>query len=91
MTKKEIVKYVANATDNTVKETELVVDTFIDYIKQSLVQHEDVTIHGLGKFTTPLRGARTARNPRTGEAVEVPPRYTVTFKPAKELKDSVNE
>ena len=39
MTKKEIVKFVAQSTDNTIKDTEEIVDEFINYVKNSLVQH----------------------------------------------------
>ena len=91
MTKKEIVKFVAQSTDNTNKDTEEIVEEFINYVKNSLVQHEDVVIHGFGKFTTKLRDARTARNPQTGEAIEVPAKYALTFKPTSTLKAEINE
>ena len=91
MTKKELIKFVADSTENTVKDTTEIVDTFIDYIRHSLVQHEDVVIHGFGKFTTKLRDARTARNPQTGETIEVPAKYALTFKPTSTLKAEINE
>lgn len=91
MTKKELIKFVADSTENTVKDTAEIVDTFIDYIRHSLVQHEDVVIHGFGKFTTKLRDARTARNPQTGETIEVPAKYALTFKPTSTLKAEINE
>ena len=91
MTKKELIKCVAQSTDNTIKDTEEIVDEFINYVKNSLVQHEDVVIHGFGKFTTKLRDARTARNPQTGETIEVPAKYALTFKPTSTLKAEINE
>ncbi len=91
MTKKEIIKFVADSTEHTVKDTTEIVDTFIDYIKNSLVQHEDVVIRDFGKFTTKLRDARTARNPQTGETIEVPAKYALTFKPTSTLKAEINE
>ena len=91
MTKKEIVKFVADSTENTVKDTTEIVDTFIDYVKHSLAQHEDVVIHGFGKFSTKLRDARTARNPATGETIEVPAKYALSFKPTSALKAEINE
>ena len=91
MTKKEIVKFVAQSTDNTIKDTEKIVDEFINYVKNSLVQHEDVVIHGFGTFKTKLRDARTARNPQTGETIEVPAKYALTFKPTSTLKAEINE
>ena len=91
MTKKEIVKFVAQSTDNTIKDNEEIVDEFINYVKNSLVQHEDVVIHGFGTFKTKLRDARTARNPQTGETIEVPAKYALTFKPTSTLKAEINE
>lgn len=91
MTKTELVKYVAQSTNNTVKDTGEIVDEFIDYIKKALHEHEEVTIHGFGRFDAKLREPRTARNPRTGETIEVPAKYAVTFKPVSSLKELVNE
>ena len=81
----------AQSTDNTIKDTEEIVDEFINYVKNSLVQHEDVVIRDFGKFTTKLRDARTARNPQTGETIEVPAKYALTFKPTSTLKAEINE
>ena len=91
MTKKELIKFVSQSTDNTIKDTEEIVDEFINYVKNSLVQHEDVVIRDFGKFTTKLRDARTARNPQTGETIEVPAKYALTFKPTSTLKAEINE
>ena len=91
MTKKERIKLVAQATDNTMKDTEEIVDEFINYVKNRLVQNEDVVIHGFGTFKTKLRDARTARNPQTGETIEVPAKYALTFKPTSVLKAEINE
>ncbi len=91
MTKKELIKFVADSTENTVKDTTEIVDTFVDYIRHSLLQHEDVVINGLGTFKPKLRDAHTARNPKTGETVEVPAKYAVTFKPTRTLKEEINE
>ena len=91
MTKKELIKFVAQSTDHAIKDTEEIVDEFINYIKNTLVQHEDVVIRDFGKFTTKLRDARTARNPQTGETIEVPAKYALTFKPTSTLKAEINE
>lgn len=91
MTKKELIKFVAQSTENTIKDTEEIVDEFIGYIKNALVEHEDVTIHGFGTFKTKLRDARTARNPQTGETIEVPAKYALTFKPTPAFKAEINE
>lgn len=91
MTKKELIKYVAGSTEHTIKDTEEIVDEFINYVKNALVEHEDVTIHGFGTFKTKLRDARTARNPQTGETIEVPAKYALAFKPTSTFKAAINE
>ena len=91
MTKKELIKFAADSIEHTVKDTTEIVDTFIDYVKNSLVQHEDVVIRDFGKFTTKLRDARTARNPQTGETIEVPAKYALTVKQTITLKPEINE
>ena len=48
-------------------------------------------IRDFGKFTTKLRDARTARNPQTGETIEVPAKYALTFKPTGVFKAEINE
>ena len=51
---------------------------------------QPVILHGFGTFELRKRDARTGRNPRTGEPVEIAASTTVAFKPAKALKDSLN-
>ena len=86
-----MIKYVAQSTNNTLKDTDTIVGEFLEYIKKALHEHEEVVIHGFGKFSVKERAARTARNPRTGETIEVPAKYAVTFKPHSALKGLVNE
>ena len=59
-------------------------------IERSLLAGQPVTLHGFGTFELKKRDARTGRNPRTGEPVEIAASTTVAFKPAKALKDSLN-
>lgn len=58
-------------------------------IAGQLAAGDDVSIGGFGKFETRERGARQARNPATGETVQVPARRAPAFKPARNLKDCV--
>ena len=55
-----------------------------------LAQGEDVTIVGFGRFTTKRRMARSRRNPRTGEALEIPEATVPVFKASKILRNAVN-
>lgn len=61
-----------------------------EYLRICLEEGEDVDIPGLGKFSAVDRAARTARNPRTGAAVDVPASRAVKFRPAKALRDALN-
>ena len=62
----------------------------IDTLASSLAAGQPVEIRGLGSFEVKERKARKARNPKTGEAVEVPPRQRIFFRPGRELKISLS-
>ena len=66
-----------------------VVDAIIEAMTTALAQGNKVEIRGFGNFTVRQREARKARNPRTGELVEVPAKRVPHFKPGKELKAMV--
>ncbi|MBI4654838.1 MAG: integration host factor subunit beta [Nitrospirae bacterium] len=72
------------------KQTEIVVETVFDSIKSSLANGEKVEIRGFGNFRLRQRKPRKARNPKTGESVEVPAKRVPFFKVGKELKEMVN-
>lgn len=75
--------------DITKADAERAVQRIIDTIVDTLAEHEEVSIAGLGIFKTRLRKARTARNPRTGEPIQVPAMHVPKFRPAKALKEAV--
>ena len=89
MNKQALVDVVHEVIGGTKAGAEKVVDVMIDSIISSLKKGDDVSIAGLGIFTVKERAARTARNPRTGEAVSVPAMRVPKFKAAKALKDAV--
>jgi len=66
-----------------------VVDTMIEAMTRALAQGSKGEIRGFGNFTVRQRDARKARNPRTGEIVEVPAKRVPHFKSGKELKEMV--
>ena len=80
---------VAGKTGLTKKDSALAVTAALEVIEDALVNGEEVSLSGFGIFKVKERKARTARNPRTGEAVPVPPSRGVSFKPATRLKDLV--
>ena len=81
------------ASDNPelrAQEVEQVVDIFFDEIAQRLAEGGRVELRGFGAFSTREREARTGRNPRTGEAVDVPAKRVPYFKPGKEMRNPLN-
>jgi len=91
MTKADLVEQVAEAIGPgiTKKDCSLVVDGFLNAVKLALANGENIEIRGFGTFKVRKRKTRTARNPRTGDAVEVPSRSVPVFKPSKHLRTRV--
>lgn len=91
MTKADLVEQVAEAIGPgiTKKDCALVVDGFLSAVKRALAEGENIEIRGFGTFKVRKRKARMARNPRTGEPVEVPSRFVPVFKPSKHLRNKV--
>ena len=71
MNKSELIKTLAEKNGLHVDEAAMVVNTFFDSIKQSLVDAERVEIRGFGSFKVKDYGGYTGRNPKTGEIVQV--------------------
>ena len=72
------------------QEIEQVVDIFFEEIAQRLAEGGRVELRGFGAFSTREREARTGRNPRTGEPVDVPAKSVPYFKPGKEMRSALN-
>ena len=72
------------------EELERVVDVFFDEIAQRLADGGRVELRGFGAFSTREREPRKGRNPRTGDAVEVPAKRVPYFKPGKEMRARLN-
>ena len=89
MNKAAIVESVHEKIGGTKVQAEEVVDTIINSIVSSLKNGDEVSIAGLGIFSAKQRAARTARNPRTGEPIQVPAMRVPKFRAAKALKDAV--
>jgi len=75
--------------DSTRAEAKRAMETVIDEIVDTVSDAEEVSIAGLGIFKSRIRQARTARNPQTGEEIEVPKMRVPKFRPAKALKEAV--
>ena len=76
--------------DLTQREIETVVGAFFDSVSDQLGKGGRVELRGFGAFSTRKRDARTGRNPRTGEAVDVDAKRVPYFKPGKEMRERLN-
>lgn len=93
MRKADLVDQVVDAIGPGVSRTEcaLVVDGFLNAIKQALARGEAIQIRRFGTFKLQKRKARAARNPRTGASVEVPARAVPVFKASDVFRRQVNQ
>lgn len=91
VTKKEIVKQIADKIGLTQLKTKEIVQLTFDAIVDTLLNDPDhrIELRNFGVFEVRQRKARKARNPRTGQRVDVPPKNVVTFKPGKEMEERV--
>lgn len=89
MNKASLVEQVQSVLGGTKAEAERAVEALFDAITGELKKGGEVSVAGFGIFSVKARAARTARNPRTGESVNVPAMNVPKFRAAKALKDSV--
>ena len=89
MTKKNIVRRIADELDRTELETKEIVQKTLDAIINVLAAEGRVELRNFGVFEVRKRKPRQARNPRTGEKVMVGERFTVKFKPGQAVEERV--
>jgi DNA-binding protein HU-beta len=90
MNKGELVDAVASAAGLSRAEATKAVDGVLDAIQGTLSNGGSVSLVGFGTFSVKARAARTGRNPRTGEAIQIKASNVPGFKAGKGLKDAVN-
>jgi nucleoid DNA-binding protein len=91
VTKKEIVKQISDRIGLTQLKTKEIVQLTFDAIVDTLLDVGRIELRNFGVFEVKQRKARKARNPRTGDRVDVPPKFVVTFKPGKEMEERVRK
>ncbi|MEM1225341.1 MAG: HU family DNA-binding protein [Planctomycetota bacterium] len=91
MTKKDIVRVVSEELGLTQQQTKDVVQRTFDSIIETLVREGRIELRNFGVFEVKSRAARKARNPKTGQQVDVPQKSVVTFKPGKIMEQRVRE
>jgi DNA-binding protein HU-beta len=90
MTKAELIDSIAAKADLQKSAAERIVNAIFDDIVTALKGGDKVNISGFGTFQVSDRKARTGRNPKTGEAIQIEASRTAKFKAGKGLKDSLN-
>ncbi len=90
MNKSEFVEKVAEATGFTKADAAKAVDAVVETVTEALKDGDSISLVGFGTFSVKRREARTGRNPRTGEAIQIAASNIPSFKAGKSLKDAVN-
>jgi DNA-binding protein HU-beta len=90
MTKADLIESVASKVDLSRATAERAINTLFDDITAALKQNDKVNVSGFGTFSVSTRKARTGRNPKTGETIEISASRAAKFKAGKTLKDSLN-
>lgn len=90
MTKAELVDLITGTTGMNRRDTVTVVNLIMENIGNALAGGDKVELRGFGSFKVKRRRSRLARNPRTGDAVDVPAKRVPYFKASNELKDRLN-
>ncbi|MDH4109370.1 MAG: HU family DNA-binding protein [Gammaproteobacteria bacterium] len=90
MNKGELIESVAAAAGLSRADATRAVDAVLDSVTRALSGGSSVSLVGFGTFTVKSRAARTGRNPRTGEAIQIAASRVPGFKAGKALKDAVN-
>lgn len=91
MTKKDIVRIVAERLGQTQLLTKEIVQKTFDVIIETLVKTDRIELRKFGVFEVKHRAARIARNPKTNQEVKVDEKFVVSFKPGKEMEEQVQE
>lgn len=92
MTKSELIQRLAEQNPHLyLRDVEKIVETIFNEITTALVRGDRVELRGFGAFSVKHRDARTGRNPRTGETVQVPAKRLPFFKTGKALREKLNE
>jgi len=91
MTKAELIAAIAEKSGLTKSQAETTFNATFEMIAELMAKQQDVSIPGFGKFVTKTRAERKGRNPSTGQEIVLPEAVVASFKPASQLKDTINE
>lgn len=89
--KQDLINKYADIKGLTKKDAGEVIDTVFDLIKDAIINEGGLDIYGFGKFEVVQRAERKGRNPQTGQEITIKASKAPKFKPAKALKDVINQ
>jgi DNA-binding protein HU-beta len=89
MTKADLVAVIAKATGGSKISAERAMTAFVSGVVESLRRGKNVTISGFGTFVVTRRAGRNGRDPRTGNAITIPPAKVPRFRPSRSLRSAV--
>lgn len=90
MTKGELITAIAEKTDLTKKDTDVILSAFFDTVKDVMSRGEKIQLIGFGTFEVVERAERVGRNPHTGEELVIPASKSPKLKFGKAMKDAIN-
>ncbi len=90
LTKTIIAEKIQDTLELSRTETYDVMEDFLEIMKKTIANGEDIMISGFGKFCVNEKSARKGRNPATDKEMTLPARRVVTFKCSGKLRDSIN-
>ena len=91
MTKKDMAKAIAEEMGLTQGQAREIIQRVFDGITETLLHEGRLELRNFGVFAVKKRRPRRARNPRTGQAVAVPAKLVVTFKPGRDMEERVGQ
>ena len=90
MNKSQLVEHIAQTADLSKAQADNALKAMLEGISEALASGDEVAFIGFGTFKVSERAARTGRNPKTGEEIQIAASKNPTFKAGKALKDAVN-
>lgn len=91
ITKKDLVEKISEKTGLTQVDTKIVIESFLDSVSKALQNGKNIEIRGFGRFKIKEKRARTARNPRTNEHIQVEAGFKPIFEASRELRSRIND
>jgi nucleoid DNA-binding protein len=90
MNRNDLVAAVSHSTGLKAKEADDTIVNTLYEIMSSIGRHEGVALMGFGSFHVKKKAGRVGRNPRTGENIEIPPKFSISFRPGTLMKEMAN-